>query len=129
MEEKREYKRFKLNLEANIIYCDHNGHQKEMSLLTRDISCKGVFLSTCKPLELKTPVKMQIVFQVKEPSNGGKNSLIQCQGHVVRVQESQGMAVIFDKQCKLYSLDAFEDYSKIPDTDSSNEYLSNIILS
>jgi c-di-GMP-binding flagellar brake protein YcgR len=106
MYERRKYRRFDLNLESQVIYRDHYGVQQQMQLSTRDISCKGVFLLTNKPLEPSTSLELQIILPIKSKEEQMSKTMVHCEGKVVRTHKSQGMAVHFDKKCQIFPLEA-----------------------
>lgn len=105
MQEKREYRRFKLCLDSEVGYTDQNGREKQINLKTNNISCKGVFLKTFQPLALGTKLKLKIFLPIGNFMEDQRKSVIQCQGTVVRALYSKGMAVCFDKKCRICPLE------------------------
>ena len=100
--EKRKVERFDLQVET--IVNVHNDAKVDIHpmLLSRDISCAGVFLDTKNPLPIGTEVDLDLLLSQHELGNQSKDERINIStsGKVVRTNE-QGMAVEFDKLYKV----------------------------
>ena len=109
MHEKRSVERFDLQIKTILNVQDETTVDKQQILLSRDISCSGVFLDTEKPLPIGTRVDMnlmlnQLAFGQKESDD--KINII-TSGKVVR-NNSHGMAVQFDELYKITPISASE---------------------
>ncbi len=106
MREKRKVDRFDLHIETILNVQDEAIMDKVPILLTRDISCTGVFLTTNNPLPIDTKVDLQLLLNQHELSSQSKDKRtnISTSGKVVRTNE-QGMAVEFDKLYKVSNLE------------------------
>jgi hypothetical protein len=105
MREKRNFERFNLDIETIMNLQDETTVDKKAVLLSRDISCDGVFLETNNPLPIGTKVDLNLFFSQHELSNKSKDKRINIStsGKVIRTDE-QGMAVEFDKLYKISNL-------------------------
>ena len=106
MREKRKIERFDLQIETILNIQDEAVMDKAPILLTRDISCTGVFLTTSNPLPIETRVDLDFLINQNELESGSskdKRINISTSGKVIRTDE-QGMAVEFDKLYKISNL-------------------------
>jgi hypothetical protein len=107
MREKRKVERFDLHIETILNVQNEAIMGKAPVLLTRDISCTGVFLTTSNPLPIDTRVDLDLLLNQNELDSGSsknKRTNISTSGKVVRTNE-QGMAVEFDKLYKVSNLE------------------------
>jgi hypothetical protein len=107
MREKRKVERFNLHIETILNVQDEAIIDTAPILLTRDISCTGVFLTTSNPLPIDTKVDLDLLLNQNELDSGppkDKRINISTSGKVVRTNE-QGMAVEFDKLYKVSNLE------------------------
>ena len=97
MREKRKVERFDLQIETILNVHNDAKMDKLPVLLSRDISCAGVFLATKKPLPIGTKVDLNLLLSQPELDNQSKDERINIHtsGEVIRTNE-QGMAVEFD---------------------------------
>lgn len=107
MENRRAMQRFILKL-VSIVSVDGENPEIKMNhqyAIAENICAGGVYLKTCKPLELKTRVKIKVFLPVpKNTVPFYKNiSLIKVAGEVVR-NDVFGMAVKFDKKYSITPL-------------------------
>ena len=106
MREKRKVERFDLHIETIMFRMKQYLMDKAPRLLTRDISCTGVFLTTSNPLPVETRVDLDFLINQNDLESGSskdKRTNISTSGKVIRTDE-QGMAVEFDK---LYRISNF----------------------
>jgi hypothetical protein len=106
MREKRKVDRFDLHIETILNVQDEAIMDKVPILLTRNISCSGVFLTTSNPLPIDTRVDLDLLLNQNELDSGSlknKRINISTSGKVVRTN-GQGMAVEFDKLYKISKL-------------------------
>ena len=106
MREKRKVERFNLHIETILNVQNEAIMDKAQILLTRDISCAGVFLTTSNPLPIDTRVDLDFLLNQNELDSGSPKDErinISTSGKVVRTNE-QGMAVEFDKLYKVSNL-------------------------
>ena len=112
MKERRQFERFQLELSARIEPIAL-GKKQVYELKTRDISSSGAFLYTPEPFPEGTRLKMDLtVLSEKIKKLTGLNSLIECEGTIVRVTPI-GVAVCFDKECRISSLKDFNEAGNI----------------
>ena len=108
MREKRKVDRFDLHIETILNVQDEAIMDKvPILLLTRDISCTGVFLTTSNPLPIDTRVDLDLLLNQDELDSGSPKDRrinISTSGKVVRTN-GQGMAVEFDKLYKVSNLE------------------------
>jgi hypothetical protein len=107
MREKRRVERFNLHIETILNVQNEARMDKAPILLTRDISCTGVFLTTSNPLPIDTRVDLDLLLNQNELDSGSPKDErinISTSGKVVRTNE-QGMAVEFDKLYKVSNLE------------------------
>jgi c-di-GMP-binding flagellar brake protein YcgR len=102
MTEKRKFERFELNIQTMLNVKDEARMEKPPVLLSRDISCAGVFLVTNAPLPIGTSVDLNLLLSQHEMDSHTRDERINIttSGKVVRAND-QGMAVEFDKQYKI----------------------------
>ena len=103
MDNLRQFERFPLNLPVRAEV--YTSDTKQMfDLKTRDISASGVFVFTPEQFPNGTNIKLNMVVpndRIKKVT--GANSLIDCEGNVVRFTPS-GVAINFNKDCRISSL-------------------------
>ena len=107
MREKRKVERFNLHIETILNVQNEAIMDKAPILLTRDISCAGVFLTTSNPLPIDTRVDLDFFLNQKKLDSGSskdKGINISTSGKVIRANEL-GMAVEFDKLYKVSNLE------------------------
>ena len=102
MREKRKVERFNLHIETVLNPQCETTVDKKAVLLSRNISCDGVFLETNNPLPIGTKVDLNLLLSQHELSNKSKDERINIStsGKVVRTSE-QGMGVEFNKLHKV----------------------------
>ncbi len=99
--------RFDLHIETILNVQGEAIMDKALILVTQDISCTGVFLTTSNPLPIDTRVDLDLLLNQNELDSGSsknKRTNISTSGKVVRTNE-QGMAVEFDKLYKVSNLE------------------------
>ena len=98
MREKRKVERFDLQIETMLNVLDESIMDKTLILLSRDISCNGVYLTTENTLPIDTRLDLNVLLNQYELSSQSdeRRINISASGKVVRINE-QGMAVEFDK--------------------------------
>lgn len=93
--------RFDLELPAWISVTDENGKPETFKVVTRNICAGGAYLQTDKPLPVGTEVEMDLILPLDRLHKlGARPSRIDVSGAVVR-EESQGVAVSFDKRYQI----------------------------
>jgi hypothetical protein len=102
MREKRKVERFDLQIETMLIVQNETIMDKQPMLLSRDISCAGVFLDTNNPLPIGTRVDLNLLLSQHEFGSKKKDERINIitSGKVVRTND-HGMAVEFDELYKI----------------------------
>ena len=105
MKEKRKVERFDLQTETIVNVQNEAIMDKIPILISRDISCSGVFLTTENPLPINTMINLDILLNHHKLSSGSKEKRINIStsGKVVR-KDDQGMAVKFDELFKVSHL-------------------------
>ena len=106
LREKRKFERFDLQVETILEIKNKAKVENPPMLLSRDISCAGVFLSTKTPLPVGTEVDLNLLLnQLKliNPTEQEGNN-ISTSGKVVRINE-EGMAIQFDELHKVSQLE------------------------
>lgn len=105
MREKRKVERFDLQIKTMLNVLDESIVDKTLILLSRDISCHGVYLTIENPLPINTRLDLNVLLNRHELSSQSneKRYNISTSGKVVRINE-QGMAVEFDKLSKVSHL-------------------------
>jgi hypothetical protein len=103
--EKRKVDRFDLQVETLVNVHDYTKVDNRPMLLSRDISCAGVFLATKDPLPIGTKVDLNLLLSQHELGNQSEDERINIStsGMVVRTNE-EGMAVEFDQLYKVSQL-------------------------
>ena len=101
--DERKIERFDLNLKAFVLKADQKDASKSLSMRTRDVSAKGVFLLTDTPMPAGTRVKIDMVLPLDELKKIGGKALIKTSGKVLR-KETDGMAICFDGNSKILPL-------------------------
>jgi c-di-GMP-binding flagellar brake protein YcgR len=106
MKERRKVERFDLQIESMLNVKDEAITASPPMLLSRDISCAGVFLVTDNPLPIGTSVDLNLLLSQHELGGDSNDERlnISTTGKVVRTDE-QGMAVQF---AKLYTISPFK---------------------
>ena len=104
MNERREIKRFQLNLLAKI-YIDNGNLPKSgrVYMTTSDISARGVYLLTDLPLPIATRVRIDIFLPIQGNGNGNDVSMLQLTGSVNR-SGKDGMAVLLEDTFEIFAL-------------------------
>lgn len=102
MREKRKVERFDLQIEAMLDVQSKAIKGKQPMLISRDISCAGVFLDTNNPLPIGTRVDLNFLLNQHELGSKTKEERLKIitSGKVVRTND-KGMAVEFDKFYKI----------------------------
>jgi hypothetical protein len=101
MKERRGFERYELVIQAKVFFYRRKAQGRWMQAMSKDISSQGVFFHSDEPLPLGTKVYIEFVLPVSSlPSSQARNSRFECFGTVIR-KESGGMAVCFDKSCKI----------------------------
>ncbi|MEW6265597.1 MAG: PilZ domain-containing protein [Thermodesulfobacteriota bacterium] len=111
MTESRRYERFNLAIPATIMADAHDesGSRGEMNLLTSDICAGGAYFHTDCPLPEGTPVKVELILAIdKLKKLKGRQAHVLVEGRVVRTGP-QGMAVCFEPNYKINSLESNQD--------------------
>jgi len=102
--EKREMERFSLKLPALLYVTDENEKQQTFEFMISNICAGGAFFKTDQPLSVGTDVKMNLILPFdKLKKFGKKGSRIEVSGSVIR-RDDQGMAVCFDKNFRISTL-------------------------
>ncbi|KPK22715.1 MAG: hypothetical protein AMJ61_16940 [Desulfobacterales bacterium SG8_35_2] len=103
--EKRKVERFDLQIETILNDRDEVIREKGQALVSRDISCDGVFLVTDRPLSIGTNLDLNFLLSQQDLGSMPKNERISIKtsGKVIRTDD-QGMAVEFDKLYKISKL-------------------------
>ncbi len=107
MREARRLERFDLNLPAKleILGDEKEREAKTLNLLTRNISSGGAYFHTEQPFPVGTGVKIDIILSIDELKKlKGKRAIIKVSGKVIR-QEPNGMAICFNEDYSIKSLD------------------------
>jgi len=96
--------RFDLELPAWISVTVENGKPETFKVVTRNICAGGAYLQTDKPLPVGTEVEMDLILPLDRLQKlGARPARIDVTGAVVR-NESQGVAVCFDKRYQISPL-------------------------
>jgi hypothetical protein len=107
MDDLRRLHRFNLQLPATIKYSGKKGKfiQEIIDLLTSNVCSGGAYFSTKKPLSKGTDVNIDLRLPKEELCKSGcKRALIKVHGKVIRV-ESKGMAICFNTDFEIKSVD------------------------
>jgi hypothetical protein len=96
-QDKRDLKRFDLRLHT--VLRELENRERQLELLTRDISSDGAFLCIDHPLALGTPVELTFFLPVRQKIR----SRIQTKGRVIR-SEPSGIAVRFESDYQILSV-------------------------
>ena len=103
MKERRQYERFLLEMPARMEAISWDRKQL-FEFQTKDISAAGAFINTFDQFPEGTRFKINLtVVSEKIKKLTGAKSLIECEGNVVRSTPT-GMAIQFDKKCRIMSL-------------------------
>ena len=104
--EKRQVERFSLKLPASLSVMDENEKQQTFEFMISNICSGGAFFKTDHPLLVGTDVKMELVLAFNNLQKlGRKRSRIDVSGSVIRTDD-QGMAVCFDKNFRISTLNS-----------------------
>ena len=101
--ERRGLERYDLEVPAKISFTSSESAQRELDLLTGNISSGGAFFYTPSPLPEGTDVNIEILLNLEKLralKDEYRHVHIRVKGKVVRV-ESQGMSVSFDKDYEI----------------------------
>ena len=103
MEERRQFERYTLTLPARVetIISDR---KEVFDLKTKNISASGAFIYTPQSFPKGKRFKIDLTVsseKIKELT--GSESLIECEGNVVRSTPT-GVAIHFDRECQILSL-------------------------
>jgi hypothetical protein len=103
--EKRKVERFDLQIETILNDRDEVIRERGPALVSRDISCDGVFLVTDRPLPIGTNLDLNFLLIQQDLVSMPKDERISIKtsGTVIRTDD-QGMAVEFDKLYKISKL-------------------------
>ncbi|MGD8770740.1 MAG: PilZ domain-containing protein [Desulfobacterales bacterium] len=102
--EKREMERFSLKLPALLSLTDENEKQRAFKFMISNICAGGAFFKTDHPLSVGTDVKMDLILPLdKFKKFGRKRSRVDVSGSVIRTND-KGMAVCFDKNFRISTL-------------------------
>jgi hypothetical protein len=106
--ERREQKRFSLNLQAKISYRHSTDHTPVIDTVTANISSGGAFVRTDHKFPLAAKVKIEFYLSVEDLKRlrfilsldslkqlTGKNIWVSASGIVIR-REAEGVGIIFD---------------------------------
>ena len=106
MEDRRKFERFPLSLTARI-ETNNSSRKQIFEFKTRDISAAGAFIDTTVKFSEGTRFKIDFTVPSKKIEKiTGAQSLIECEGSVVRCTE-YGMAVRFNGDCQIIGLKSF----------------------
>lgn len=105
MREKRKVERFNLHIETILNFQHEAIVDKKAVLLSRDISCDGVFLETKNPLPIGTRVELNLLLNQPELSDQSIDEKLKIykSGKVIRSND-QGIAIEFDNHNKVSQL-------------------------
>jgi len=111
--ERREQKRFSLNLQAKISYRHSTDHAPVIDTVAANISSGGAFVQTSHKFPLAAKVKIEFYLSVEDLKRlrfilsldslkqlTGKNIWVSASGIVIR-QEPAGVGIIFDTDYQL----------------------------
>ena len=106
--ERRKLERFEFNIPAKIerMPLDHREtKEKQLDLLTSDISSGGAYFHTVQPLPEGTDVKIDLILpldklKLLKTDSDVQKILIKVKGTIVR-SESRGMAIRFDRNYRI----------------------------
>lgn len=111
--ERREQKRFSLNLQAKITYRHRTDRAPVIDTVTANISSGGAFLRTDHEFPLAAKVKIEFYLSVDDLKRlrfilsldslkqlTGKNTWVSTSGIVIR-REAEGVGIIFDTDYQL----------------------------
>ena len=103
--EKRKVERFDLQIETILNDRDEVIRERGPTLVSRDISCDGVFLVTDRPLPIGTNLDLNFLLSQQDFGSMPKDERISIKtsGTIIRTDD-QGMAVEFDKLYKISKL-------------------------
>ncbi len=120
--ERREQKRFSLNIQARISYRHVEDQLPVIDTVAADISSGGVFVKTSHRFPMAAKVKLDFYMNVDDLKKlrfilsvnslkhlSGKNIWVSASGIVIR-QESDGVGIIFDTDYQRTSMNTAEQY-------------------
>ena len=114
--DRRALERFYLDLPSRLTSYGRDGKEEQFELMTRDVCAGGAYLNSGKPLPVGTKVKVDIVVAIVPVLEIGSSfSRVNVSGIVIRT-EKDGMAVCFNHNYKISSLqdDEVTAIRKIP---------------
>jgi hypothetical protein len=101
---RRHIERFDMELKSTLLILSGGQMNETLHLCTRNISSAGAFLLTSNPLGVGTRVNLLMFLPLMNRlENQGKKTLLEVAGSVIR-SDSEGMAVSFVDDIKLYSI-------------------------
>ncbi|MEA3546674.1 MAG: PilZ domain-containing protein [Thermodesulfobacteriota bacterium] len=96
--DKRALHRLSMDLICRVMVADKDGNDVIVELEAVNISGRGVFCKTDRPLPVDTPVVINMVFSLDDFENmEGKRAEFNASGRVLRVSD-EGMAISFDDE-------------------------------
>jgi hypothetical protein len=111
--ERRKSERFDIHLQAYVSVSHHAVSDAPLPLTTKDVSTNGAYFKTPSPLPVGTKVEVDLIMKVgDERSAGARPAWVKASGAVYRV-DAEGMAIGFDKDCKMLPFSAEMSPSKI----------------
>jgi len=93
--DKRKMERFDLKLPTKISWTRKHKEKRLIELMTNNICAGGAYFEMNRPLPKGTGVKLDLILEL-----WGRQSRIDVSGFVTRTNH-QGMAICFDKNCKI----------------------------
>jgi len=104
LKEKRKIERFELKVFSKIKLEPAWDYTDTIELNTKNVSSKGAYFKTLKPLPLGTSVSMTMKLKVNNNLKSTINLVaIEVTGKVIR-SENEGMAILFDNGFKMLPL-------------------------
>ncbi len=103
MLERRKLERFNLQTPARLRVEGEGIRSEVLSLVTRDISSSGVFITTDQPLPQGAPVKLELLISldmIRRILGESGKARVKVDGHVIRA-EDRGMAIEFRGRFKI----------------------------
>jgi hypothetical protein len=86
--------RFDIKLPATITWSDNKAKNNKIELSTSNICAGGAYFPTHRPLDVATPVTLDVILPFETDHNGNRRS-VNINGSVVYTS-CQGMAIAFD---------------------------------
>jgi hypothetical protein len=103
MLERRKLERFSLQTPAKLRVEREGSRSDVVSLVTRDISSSGVYITTGQPLPMGVRVKLELLISmdmIKRIIGEGGKARVKVDGQVVRADD-RGMAIQFGSRFKI----------------------------